>query len=151
MTPDRAPTRRLAPLASLLLLLPLGACSSVTTVNTAEPAQMRSVPNEILLKHISPDPSLGDGARVESAYEGRTPTGALQVQVNIVNRRASTEQDFMWKCEWFDSAGMAIPGPDPQWTKVILLPGQRTTVSLVATTTAASSWRLSLTNWIRKP
>ncbi len=137
--------------AALVVAVATAGCSSVTTVNTAEPANMNTVPTEVLLTRLAPDPSLGNGARVESAYEGRTAAGTLQVQVNIANLQASTECDFMWKCEWFEPSGMKIPGPDPQWTKVILLPGQRTTVALVAPTPAASTWRLSTTKWLRKP
>lgn len=128
----------------------LGACNSVTRVNTVEPADMTAIPQSIALKKVNFDPSLGAGALVVGAYEGRTPAGALRVQLQVTNHSSGSETDFMWKCEWFDGQAMSIPGQNPQWTKVILLPGQDTTISLVAPNAAANDWRVSMTRWIRK-
>lgn len=125
-------------------------CNSVTRVNTVEPADMKAVPQTVVIKKVNYDASLGEGAHVSSAYEGRTPAGALRVQLQVQNRTSSTETDFMWKCEWFDASGLSIPGQNPQWTKVILMPGQETTLALVAPNSAANDWRFTMTKWLRK-
>lgn len=143
---------RFALLLCALLILPalLVGCNSVTRVNTVEPEGMNAIPRTVMLRKINADASLGEGAHVVSAYEGHTPAGALRIQLQVANRASSSETDFMWKCEWFDGTGMALPGQNPQWTKVILLPGQETTVSLVAPNAAAVDWRYSMTTWQRK-
>jgi hypothetical protein len=153
MTTHR-PFAGIVPVCALALLLALpfapAACNSVTRVNTVEPEGMTAVPKEVLLRRITADASLGEGAQVVRAFEGRTPAGALQIQLMVANRTPGSETDFMWKCEWFDAAGMALPGQNPQWTKVILLPGQETTVALVAPSAGAVDWRYSMTTWQRK-
>lgn len=142
--------RSLAVLPLLAAVLTLGACNSVTRVNTVEPEGMKAIPQPILLKKVNFDQSLASGAQVVSAYEGRTPAGAPRVQLNVANKSGGSETDFMWKAEWFDGSGMVIPGQNPQWTKVILLPGQDTTVTFMAPTTAAVDWRISMTRWKRE-
>jgi hypothetical protein len=112
---------------------------------------MQAIPQALLLKKVNFDASLASGATVVSAYEGRTPAGAPRVQLNVANSAGGGEVDFMWKAEWFDASGMTIPGQNPQWTKVTLLPGQDTTVSFMAASSAAVDWRVSMTRWIRKP
>lgn len=136
--------------AAVLAGVALAGCNSVTRVNTVEPESMQAVPQSIVFKKVTFDGSLGEGAFVQSAYEGRTPAGALRVQLQVANRTSSSETDFMWSSEWFDTNGMSIPGQNPQWTKVILMPGQSTTISLTAPNAAAQDWRVSMTRWLRK-
>jgi uncharacterized protein YcfL len=140
---------RIAAALAFVALSAAAACNSVTAVNTVEPADMKAVPQSIYIKKVNFDASLAGGARVSNAYEGRTPAGALRVQLNVDNNSSGGETDFMWKCEWFDNTGMAIAGQNPQWTKVILLPGQATTISIIAPTPNAVDWRVSMTKWQR--
>ncbi len=139
----------LARTAAAATLLALGACNSVTSVNTVQPEGSTPIPPSVVLKKTNFDASLAQGATVNGAYESRTPAGALRVQVQVANRSGTSETDFMWKCEWFDGKGVSIPGQNPQWTKVILLPGQETTVTLIAPNPEAVDWRLSMTRWQR--
>jgi len=140
--------RTIAALATLALAA--AACNPVTRVNTVEPADLKAVPKDVAIRKVNYDSALGEAAKVTAAYEGHTPAGALRVQLQVANLTSGTECDFMWKCEWFDSAGLSIPGQNPQWTKVILLPGQDTTISAVAASPAAVDWRISMTKWQRK-
>lgn len=133
-----------------LLALGLVGCAGPTRVNTVEPADMKALPQVMLLKNVSTDAGLGNGAHVINAYEGRTPAGLPRVQVNVVNDSMG-ECDFMWTAEWFDSAGMAIAAPPPHWTRVTLLRGQSTAVTFTAPSPQAVDWRLSMTRWRREP
>ncbi|MGA2052601.1 MAG: YcfL family protein [Opitutales bacterium] len=128
----------------MVLILALGGCA---TVNTVEPAQSAAHPNMVNDKRVITSSSLNDIAYVRSVNQA-TVGGLLQIQVNVQNL-TSAVKNFNYQVQWYDTQGMAITTPAPIWHSVSIEGGQTIPLTELAPTPNAVDWRLSLLPSVR--
>jgi uncharacterized protein YcfL len=94
-------------LALLAGAVVLPACSTVNTVERAQPAAQRDMVPD---KRVLTDAGLNRHARVLGVNQSTGPGGLLRVQVEILNTTRSV-QTFDYRWEWFDETGTIIDTP----------------------------------------
>lgn len=101
---------------SFLLLIPyclllLTACSSVNTVERAEPL---ATPDPIAIKKVITDPALRDKVNVINVIQGTVSGDMLKIQVQVENLTYAY-QLFNYQFVWIDQNGFQITSPEPLW------------------------------------
>jgi uncharacterized protein YcfL len=133
-------THRSEALLATLLLFALGACTSTprgsqNSYEGREGGQMNAVEgNQILARNLA----------IKNPIHKREG-GRMVVQFDLENRR-STATDFAWAVDWFDRDGFAVRGATRHWEPVSLGGYGSTTLTVVAPTPDASSWKLQVTS-----
>lgn len=124
-------------LAGLVGISLLTACSTVNTVERAEPIGQRQMVND---KRIISDASLNRAVRILSVNE--TPGVLLKVQIELQNTTRSLKS-FNYRFEWLDTNGMQVSTPTSYKPRQI--EGKESLfISDVAPTPAAKDFRLKL-------
>ena len=91
----------------LILAAAAGLSAGCTTVNSVENADKSGHRNMITDQRVITDPSLNHKVYVVGVNTAMTPGGLLKAQVELENRTSSIQR-FLYKFEWFDSAGMQV-------------------------------------------
>jgi len=127
------------PLAALLLAS-LGACTSTprgsqNRYEGREGGQMTAVEgNQTLARNLA----------IKNPIHKRED-GRMIVQFDLENRH-STPLDFAWAVDWFDRDGFAVRGATRHWEPIALGGYGSTTLTVVAPSPEASSWKLQVTS-----
>lgn len=98
----KIPSLLLCALAGSALLL-----AGCTTVNTVENAQKEGQRNMVSDQRVITDTSLSRKVSIVGINTAMAPGGLLKVQVELENRTRSLQR-FLYKFDWFDSAGMQV-------------------------------------------
>jgi len=115
----------------------LTACSTVNTVERAEPVGQRQMVND---KRIITDAGLNRAVRIVGVNE--TPGVLLKVQIELQNTTSSLKR-FNYRFEWFDTTGMQVSTAASYKPRQI--EGKENLfISDVAPTLAAKDFRLKL-------
>lgn len=101
---------------NLLLLIPcsllfLAGCSSINTVERAEPL---SQPDPIAIKKVITDPALRDKVSVVNVIQGTVSGDLLKIQVQVENLTYAY-QLFNYQFVWIDKNGFQVTSPTPLW------------------------------------
>lgn len=96
---------------SALSFLLLASCSSVNTVERAEPL---ATPDPIAIKKVITDPALDDIVSVVNVIQGTVSGDLLKVQVQIENLTYAY-QLFNYQFVWIDKNGFQVTSPTPLW------------------------------------
>ncbi len=121
--------------ASLVLL---SACSTVNTVERAEPVGQRQMVND---KRIITDASLNRAVRIVGVNE--TPGEFLKVQIELQNTTRSLKS-FNYRFEWFDANGMQVNTPTSTYIPRQIEGKESLFISAVAPTPTAKDFRVKL-------
>jgi len=125
----------------LALALSLPGCTTVNTIETAQPAGQRQMVDD---KRVLSDASLNSKARVVGVNQAITPGGLLRAQVEILNTRRSLQR-INYRFEWFDQDGMQVNTPATATLHSIQIEGKESMmISSVAPTLACKDFRLKL-------
>jgi len=114
-------------LASTTALLVLTGC---TTVNTLEPAQPVAQRDMVSDKRVITDTSLNRRVRILGVNQATGLGGFLKIQVEVQNM-TSRHQNFTYRVEWFDENGMIINLPT--YTAIPKSLEGKETISITAT------------------
>ncbi len=93
-------------LLAVALLAP--ACSTVNTVERAQPVAQRDM---VADKRVLTDSSLNRRVRILGVNQSTGPGGFLKVQVEVANTTRSV-QTFAYRFEWFDEQGNLVETPN---------------------------------------
>lgn len=99
---------------SALSFLLFASCSSVNTVERAEPL---ATPDPIAIKKVITDPALKDKADVVNVIQGTVSDDLLKIQVQVENLTYDY-QDFNYQFVWIDKNGFQVTSPTPIWRPV---------------------------------
>ena len=91
--------------AALMVLLP-----GCTTVNTLEPAQPVAQRDMVSDKRVITDSTLNRRVRILGVNQATSPAGFLKIQVELQNT-TSRVQSFSYRVEWLDENGMIVELP----------------------------------------
>ncbi|MDP0497958.1 MAG: YcfL family protein [Verrucomicrobiota bacterium JB024] len=127
-------------LALPLLALALAGCSTVNTVERAEPEM---TPDYIATKKVVTDPSLADIVSVENVIQSTVSGNLLKIQVELKNKTNDYHR-FLYRFQWFTKDGMQVTTAAPPW-RTSQVEGRETVyVSGVSPSPNAADFRLEL-------
>jgi uncharacterized protein YcfL len=127
-------------LALPLLALALAGCSTVNTVERAEPEM---TPDYIATKKVVTDPSLADIVSVENVIQSTVSGNLLKIQVELKNKTNDYHR-FLYRFQWFTKDGMQVTTAAPPW-RTSQVEGRETVyVSGVSPSPDAADFRLEL-------
>lgn len=127
-------------LAPALLGLSLAACTTVNSVERAQPVAQRQIVSD---KRVLTDPSLSSSASIVGVNESTTADGLLKVQVELFNRTRSLKH-FSYRFEWFDQNGMLVNTPGSIAVPRQIEGQESLFISAVAPTPAVKDFRVKL-------
>ena len=130
-------------LAAALTLSCGVACQSV---NSTERAYPHAQPQRVRDHRVITDGILNAHAHIISVYESQTPTGLLQIQVQVTNK-TNTPWEFRYTFEWYDAQGMLLPTTTPSLTHKRILGGEKVSLQAVATDPNAKDFRFKITGY----
>jgi len=122
------------------VLLMHTACSTVNTVEPAQPAARRQM---LADKRVVTDTGLYGSVRPIGINVATISTGFLQIQIEVQNLSSST-QAFAYRIEWFDANGMIIHTPLTTWIDRQILGGETISLTGIAPTETAKDFRIKL-------
>lgn len=93
--------------AAVTIILLQDGCSTVNTVEPAQPVAQRQMLND---KRVVTDTALYNRVRVVGINTATGPGGFLKIQVEVFNN-SEFAQSFTYRVEWFDENGMIINLP----------------------------------------
>ena len=123
-----------------VMLLGLPACSTVNSTEHATPQAPRQMVSD---KRVVTDNYLNDHARIVAVNESHTPTGLLQVQVEVLNTKHSACH-FRYTFEWLGASGMLLPTSTPSYISRHIQGGESMLIQDVAPAPEARDFRLKL-------
>ncbi len=126
----------------ILLLLSIFSLSACSTVNTVERANPESVSQKVNDKRVITDDFLNDYAYIASinqTYVG----GLLKIQARIVNSTSARRQ-LRYKFTWIDENGMEFNAVTSNWQVLELEGGEARNISAVATNSRIKDFILKL-------
>jgi len=126
-------------IAAILSLTCAVGCQSVNSTERADP---QGTPQFVADHRVIADKSLNNRAGVVSVNEARTPSGLLQVQVQLFNN-TSFPRRFRYTFEWYDDQGMLLPTP-ALWLPRRIMGGETLNVSSIAHTPKAVDFRFKI-------
>lgn len=132
-----------APMLRIFLAVFLSGLAGCETMNTTERARPTAPRQMVEDKRIETDANLRKKACVVGVNQGATPSGLLQVQVELYNDTA-TSHTIHYKFEWFDANGMLMPAVNPSYTQRQIIGKESLFISSVAPTREARDFRLKL-------
>lgn len=127
-------------LAVFWAALTLAGCSSVNTVERADPQSRPQMVND---KRIVTDDDLNDYAYVAGVNESIVGGNLLKIQVKLVNT-STAYRTVNYKFSWFDESGMEVSSPTASWGTVMLEGGEAKYISAVATNPRVKDFSLKL-------
>ena len=113
-------------------------CSTVNTVEPAEPAAQRQMLND---KRVITDTGLYGRVRVVGINTSTVSTGFLKIQVEVQNLSSSL-QSFAYRVEWIDASGMALSTPASAWIDRQIQGGETLSLTGIAPTETAKDFRI---------
>ncbi len=116
----------------------LTACSTVNTVERAEPIGQRQMVND---KRIITDAGLNRATRIVGVNE--VPGEFLKVQVELFNTTGSLKS-FNYRFEWFDANGIQVNTPTSTYIPRQIEGKESIFISAIAPTPTAKDFRLKL-------
>jgi len=116
----------------------VSACSTVKTVERAEPVGQRQMVND---KRVITDASLNRGVRIVGVNE--VPGEFLKIQVELLNTTGSLKS-FNYRFEWFDANGVQLNSPTSVYVSRSIEGKESTFISATAPTPSAKDFRLKL-------
>ncbi len=129
-------------IALFALLVALFLTSACSTVNTVERADPQSSPTLVNDKRVITDSTLNDYAYVASVNETKRGN-LLMVQARIVNS-TSALRSINYKFTWIDKNGMEMPSATAVWRTLVLEGGESGMVSAVAPNANVCDFTLKL-------
>ncbi len=129
-------------IALFALLAALFLTSACSTVNTVERANPQSSPTLVNDKRVITDSTLNDYAYVASVNETKRGN-LLMIQARIVNS-TSALRSINYKFTWIDKNGMEVPSATAAWRTLVLEGGESGMVSAVAPNANACDFTLKL-------
>ncbi|HUJ10570.1 MAG TPA: YcfL family protein [Verrucomicrobiae bacterium] len=129
---------RIACLVTLAASLLQCGCSTVNTVEPAEPVAQRQMLSD---KRIITDTGLYGRVRIVGINTATVSTGFLKIQVEVQNLSSSL-QAFAYHLEWFDANGMVVNTPTSAWIDRQIQGGETLSLTAVAPTETAKDFRI---------
>ena len=127
-------------LVSCIPILLLAACTTVNTVERAEPVNPRQMIDD---KRVTTDVGLGRRVKVLGVNDSTGPGGLLKVQVEVENTTRSL-QHFNYKFEWFDENGNVLNTATSAYVPRQIEGKETVFLTATAPTPAAKDFRLKL-------
>jgi len=132
---------------SLLFALALAGCS---TVNTVEPADPVMQPDYVAVKQQITDAGLDDIVSVQHVVRSTVSDDLLKIQVELKNK-TDTYHRFNYRFIWFDKDGMVVTQGQSPW-RTSQVEGQQTVyISAVSPSPNAQDFRLELLDSLASP
>ncbi len=123
-----------------LFALALAGCSTVNTVERAEPEM---TPDYIATKKVVTDPGLADIVSIEDVIQSTVSGNLLKIQVELKNKTNEYHR-FLYRFQWFDKDGMQVTRSAPPWRTSQVEGRQTVYVSGVSPSPDAADFRLQL-------
>ena len=120
------------------ILLLQTACSTVNTVEPAQPVAQRQMLSD---KRVITDTGLYGSVRPVGINVATVSTGLLQIQIEVQNL-SSGDQAFAYRIEWFDANGMIIHTPLTTWIDRQIQGGETLSLTGLAPTETAKDFRI---------
>lgn len=124
-------------MTGLLLLLPTG-CSTVNTVEPAQPAAQRQMLSD---KRVITDTGLYGRVRPVGINVATVSTGFLKIQVEVQNLTSSVAS-FAYRIEWFDANGIIVNTPTSVWIDRQIQAKETLSLTGIAPTETAKDFRI---------
>jgi uncharacterized protein YcfL len=129
----------LASVAALTVALLHNGC---TTVNTVEPAQPVAQRQMLADKRVITDTGLYGRVRPVGVNTAVVSTGFLKIQVEVQNLSSSV-QAFAYRIEWFDANGITVNTPTSTWIDRQIQGGESLMLTGIAPTETAKDFRVN--------
>ena len=120
------------------LLLLHTACSTVNTIEPAQPVAQRQMLSD---KRIITDTGVYGSVRPVGINVATVSTGFLKIQVEVQNL-SSSAQGFAYRIEWFDANGMIVHTPTSVWIDRQIQGGETLALTGIAPTETAKDFRI---------
>lgn len=128
----------LASIGTTAGILLLAACSSMNTLEPAQPVAQRTM---LADKRVITDTSLYSRVRILGVNTATGPAGFLKIQVEVENTTLS-RQAFTYRVEWFDEQGMIINLPTTTAIPRTLEARETASITATAPTDRAKDFRI---------
>jgi len=129
-----------ANLAFVIMLAALAGCTTVNTVERAQPVAQKQMVDD---KRVTTDAGLNRRVRIIGVNESTGAGGLLKVQVEVLNTTRSL-QGFNYKFEWFDADGNLVSSPTSAFLPRQIEGKESQFLSATAPTMTAKDFRLKL-------
>ena len=142
--------------AAAALLLVLGAVGCQDTVNTVENRDLSMNPDSVDTRAFSTDSFCRDRLALISMRRSTTPGGVMMVQAQIRSERYGFWSELwsgfrgdnpyyvLYRFDWMDEHGMAVPTAANAWQPLIFAPGEVKFVQGVAPNSRCKDFVLSV-------
>lgn len=128
----------LASIGTIAGILLLAACSSMNTLEPAQPVAQRTM---LADKRVITDTGLYNRVRILGVNTATGPAGFLKIQVEVENTTLS-RQAFTYRVEWFDEQGMIINLPTTTAIPRTLEARETASITATAPTDRAKDFRI---------
>ena len=128
----------LASIGTIAGILLLAACSSMNTLEPAQPVAQRTM---LADKRVITDTGLYSRVRILGVNTATGPAGFLKIQVEVENTTLS-RQAFTYRVEWFDEQGMIINLPTTTAIPRTLEARETASITATAPTDRAKDFRI---------
>lgn len=126
-----------------LVGLLLGAAGACNTANVVRPTGPTVESGPVPYEQITSNGWLRSKANVTAARETTVSGNLRKVAVDVFSDQLTTQR-FSYRFEWLDAAGMPVPSATAAMTSATIEPRMTITLTSVAPTPAATTWRLTL-------
>jgi len=124
----------------LWLLAGVTGCTTVNTVERAQPAAQRNIVSD---KRVITDGSLNRKVQIVALNENVGAGGFLKVQAEVINTTRSYQR-FSYKFEWFDENGMLVSTPTSTFIPRQIEGQESLSIAATAPTPTVRDFRLKL-------
>lgn len=125
---------------AILALASLAACSTVNTVERANPQSSKQMVDD---KRVITDDALDRYAYIAGVNESFVSGNLLKIQVELVNSSVAY-RTVNYKFTWIDENGMELESVSAPWGTVVLEGGESKFISAVATSPKVKDFKLKL-------
>ena len=148
--------KKLLTTAAAALLLALGAVGCQDTVNTVENRDLSMNPDSVDTRAFNTDSFCRDRLALISMRRSTTPGGVMMVQAQIRSERYGFWSELwsgfrgdnpyyvLYRFDWLDEHGMAVPTAANAWQPLIFAPGEVKFVQGVAPNSRCKDFVLSV-------
>ena len=119
-------------------LVCLAGCSTVNTVERAQPTGQKQMTND---KRIITDTGLDRKVNIVGINEATIGSGFAKVQVELFNK-SSSSCCFTYHFDWFDAQGMLVQTPTSSWIDRTIQGKETLDIIAVAPTETAKDFRV---------
>jgi uncharacterized protein YcfL len=128
----------LASIGTIAGILLFAACTSMNTLEPAQPVAQRAM---LADKRVITDTSLYSRVRILGVNTATGPAGFLKIQVEVENTTLS-RQAFTYRVEWFDEQGMIVNLPTTTAIPRTLEARETASITATAPTDRAKDFRI---------